>query len=97
MEGQYLPRIDDFFPNTRRGHGSMHPIERTSKDGIITRNGCLCVNDACSLLRRQDHSGKTVKGELHDDKQANVKDWKGEHGFNEHTPLELCHSRELAR
>ena len=34
MRSRVLPRVLDFFPKTRRGHGSSH--SRTA-----------CVNDAC--------------------------------------------------
>ncbi len=71
----YRPDIHDFFPKTRRGHGSTH-------------HSNVCVNEACSLKRRQD--GEKVKGEPHIDPAANAGDWKEERGFNRDTPLEFC-------
>ena len=96
MYSEALPRPLDFFPHTRRGHGSTHPAARFDKDGVQTRAGNPCVSESCSLNRRQD-GGKAVKGELHDDQKANVEEWKEAHGFNLDTPLEECTSRELAR
>jgi hypothetical protein len=85
----YRPDIHDFFPKTRRGHGSTHPQDRV-RDNVTVRSGCRCVNPACSLLRRQDESGKSVKGEAHDDPKANVEEWKADHGYKKDTPLEYC-------
>lgn len=85
----YRPDIHDFFPKTRRGHGSTHPHDRV-RDGVTMRSGCLCVNPACSLLRRQDEHGKTTKGEAHIDPAANAAEWKEQHGFHKDTPLEFC-------
>lgn len=89
MSVNYRPDIHDFFPQTRRGHGSTHPESRFDRKAHVqTRNGCRCVNAACSLLRRQD--GEKVKGEEHIDPAANAGDWKEERGFNRDTPLEFC-------
>lgn len=87
----YRPRPLDFFPHTKRGHGTTHPLTRWNrKTGQQTRNACVCVNPACSLLRRQDESGKTVRGEAHDDQYSNVQDWKLERGYHKDRPLEDC-------
>lgn len=86
----YRPDIHDFFPKLRRGHGTTHPSARM-KDGDQVREGNVCVNDACSLKRRQTRSDEKVKGEMHIDPAANAGDWKEEHGFDKDTPLEYCH------
>ena len=96
MYSEALPRPLDFFPHTRRGHGSTHPAARFDKDGVQTRAGHPCVSESCSLNRRQD-GGKAVKGELHKDQKANVADWKDERGFDEDAPIEMCTSRETGR
>lgn len=83
MRSRALPRILDFFPHTRRGHGSTRPG--------------TCVADGCMLNRHQKTGSEKVNGELHDDQKANVAAWREEHGFGEHTPLEFCHSRETER
>lgn len=87
----YRPYIHDFFPSTRRGHGSTHPEARFDRERHVqTRNGCRCVNGACSLLRRQDDTGKTLRGEAHIDPATNAKEWKEERGFHPDDSLEMC-------
>ena len=82
MISTYLPRTLDYFPKTRRGHGSTHPQPRYAKDGsmAVTRAANPCVAESCKLRRRQDE-GKAKRGEAHEDQYANVADWKAEHGF----------------
>lgn len=89
MRGSYLPTIHDFFPRTRRGHGTTHPDPRINKAGVQVRKECLCVQPTCSRFQRQEN-GKPVRGERHDDAAANVNDWKAERGFHKDTPLEYC-------
>lgn len=94
MHNGYMPRPLSFFPTTRRGHGSTHPKDKVDdKTGQTVRKAMPCVNPACSLLRRQDDSGKTVRGEAHDDQYANVQDWKAERGFHKDLPIEECRGR----
>lgn len=40
-EFDYLPRPDQFFPNLRRGHGTIHkPTEKHPKAGKCASTGC---------------------------------------------------------
>lgn len=82
MLARYLPRPLDFFPRTRRGHGTTHENDRYDKTRLV-RKACPCVNPACERLRLKG-------GEQHDDQEMNVLDWKAEHGFHKRTPIELC-------
>ena len=85
------PRPLDFFPRTKRGHGVAHQeIPQRDGGGWPSRTLPRCVDPTCHLNAPKSKNA-------HDDQKANVLAWKAEHGFNEHTPLELCHSRELAR
>lgn len=68
----YLPRRDDFFPRTKRGHGTTHPRHRFDQDGIKVRDGNPCVDPTCSL-----HAPKSKN--LHRDKTANLEQWCDEH------------------
>lgn len=48
-----------------------------------------CVNEQCERHRRQE-DGKPTRGEMHEDKAANVADWRAERRFKKDTPLERC-------
>lgn len=87
MYSSSLPRPLDFFPKTRRGHGTTHPTTRYTKDGLITREAHKCGVPQC------DRNSRTGKGEQHVDQQANVNDWREEHGVGKHTPVEMFHLR----
>ena len=66
----YLPRPDQFFPNLRRGHGSMHARragELTPDFWINHPKAGKCAAPGC-------------KGDKHIDKQANIDDWCSDHG-----------------
>ena len=69
MFTDYLPRTSDYFPRTKRGHGSTHPQPRISKDGVLVSKGCPCVDPTCS------RNVPTSKN-LHEDQAANRKDWE---------------------
>jgi hypothetical protein len=75
-----MPRLDDFFPHMRRGHGTTHPAPRINKQGVQTRNATVCVASGC----------RGYADDKHTDKGANVADWKEERGFGKATPLEAC-------
>lgn len=65
------PRKEDFFPKTRRGHGTTHPQTRF-KDGRKMREANPCVDPTCNL-----NSPKSKN--LHTDQFANIKDWCDDH------------------
>lgn len=65
----YLPRTSDFFPKTKRGHGSTHPESRFDKDGHKVRDANPCVDPTC--VRNAPHSKN-----LHEDQAANRKEWE---------------------
>jgi hypothetical protein len=67
------PIFLDYFPRTRRGHGSTHPEPRV-KDGIRKRNAGACAMQTCGRNMRKG-------GEEHIDVKANVDDWKDERGL----------------
>lgn len=75
MTVNYLPRFEDYFQSTRRGHGSTHRDDRTDKHGVVVRKGSVCVADGCVLKSR------TGKGDAHTDKAANIEDWKADRGM----------------
>lgn len=69
-----LPRRSDFFPKTRRGHGTMHPNVRLNKAGVMVREATFCVDPTCQLNAPKSKN-------LHVDTEANLKDWCEEHGL----------------
>lgn len=95
MSVTYRPDISDYFPKTRRGHGTTHPTARFDKAGKLVRNAAPCVNETCALNRtqRNDEDGNKKskqRGEAHSDVAANVLDWKSERRYGKDTPLEFC-------
>lgn len=73
MFTDYLPRVDDFFPTLRYGHGTTHPDARLDDAGNVTRRSTPCVDEGC------ERSRESGKGAAHIDKAANVKDWQVDH------------------
>lgn len=67
-----LPRREDFFPKTRRGHGTTHPSAKVDREGRLLRNGTACVEPTCN--RNQPKSNN-----LHEDQAMNLKDWCDDH------------------
>lgn len=94
MSINYRPDVGDYFPKTKRGHGTTHDLARFDKAGKLTRNASPCVNETCTLNRTQrtEEDGKKSKqrGEQHIDEYANVADWKAERRYGKDTPLEQC-------
>lgn len=84
---QQSPASLDFFPKTRRGHGTTHPTTRYTKAGLVTREAHKCSVPQC------ERNTRTGKGEQHRDQQANAADWREEHGVSKHTPLEQANTR----
>lgn len=80
-----LPRPNDFFPRTKRGHGVAHQFAPEPRPTLPR-----CVDPTCSLNAPKSKNA-------HRDQKANVEAWKADHGFNDTTPIEECHSRERAR
>ena len=72
-----LPRVEMFFPKTRRGHGSAHgPIMigvRTRSDGTPWK-APACSNPTCIT------AGKGGK-ELHQGQDKNREDWEANVGI----------------
>ena len=89
MNGRYLPRILDFFPHTRRGHGTARPHAQV-RHGVVIKRATACVDPTCTL-------NMPSSSNAHNDQYSNVADWKKDHGFHKDAPLDACHSRETGR
>lgn len=68
------PRREDYFPGTKRGHGSQHPRSRVV-EGITVRKANPCVDHSCQLNAPKSSN-------LHIDQEANMRDWCEEHGLS---------------
>lgn len=69
-----LPRWSDHFPTTRRGHGAAKgqlPVDKVAS--FRWQKKLNCVAESCQLSKRN--------GEAHDNKAANIDDWRDEHGL----------------
>lgn len=62
-----LPRREDYFPKTKRGHGSTHPRARI-KGGVKLREANPCADPTCSLNTPKSKN-------LHTDQGANIEEW----------------------
>lgn len=70
-----VPTRGDFFPKTRRGHGTTHPSARFDRrGGTKIREANPCVDPTCSLNAPKSKN-------QHIDKGANLKDWCEERGL----------------
>lgn len=67
------PQREDYFPATKRGHGSTHPQAKT-RDGVVLRKAVPCVDPTCNLV-----VGKSKN--LHRDQTANMREWCDERGL----------------
>lgn len=83
MLDRALPRPIDFFPHTRRGHGSAHFSGQHKVMGFILPR---CIADDCAINRKG-------KGAAHDDQASNANEWRAERGYHKDVPLELCTRR----
>lgn len=70
----YLPRFDDHFPHTKRGHGSTHPEARFNRQGVKTREANPCCDPTC-------HLNMPKSANTHRDKAANIQMWREERGL----------------
>lgn len=71
------PQREDFFPKTRRGHGTTHPNAK-HRDGVKVREATPCVDPTCVLI-----VGKSSN--MHTDAEANLMDWCDEHSLSVRT------------
>jgi hypothetical protein len=74
----YLPRVEDYFPKLRRGHGTTHRFSRTTVENgqtIVLRKANPCVASSCK--------GDTKSKDTHFDKGANIADWLEERGLKQ--------------
>jgi hypothetical protein len=76
MMTDYLPRTSDYFPKTKRGHGSIHPRPRVLKDGtLIGQHRRPCVDPTCILNAPNSKN-------LHHDQKANREEWEKSVGLD---------------
>lgn len=68
------PQRGEYFPATKRGHGSRHPYQKT-RAGVVLRNANPCVDPTCAC------NGRTSKN-LHIDQMANMREWCDERGLS---------------
>jgi hypothetical protein len=87
MSATYHPTVDEYFPHTRRGHGSTHPESRVNKSGATVRNACVCINPACADLRAR-REGEAKRSDPHRNKAQNIDDWRTDHGIPKGTLLD---------
>lgn len=72
-----VPRREDFFPKTKRGHGSKrpHPITKKVGEDWVHILPLPCVDHTCVLNMPKSTN-------LHEDREANLRDWCEEHGLS---------------
>jgi len=73
-----LPRVIDFFPTTKRGHGSAHQAMRPDSDtgDVWETKHSLCVDPTCVKVSPKSKNA-------HQDKAANRKEWEDAVGIDQ--------------
>jgi len=69
-----LPRVIDFFPTTKRGHGSAH--QSRFDGGKHDKEYLLCVDPTCVKINSKSKNA-------HQDKAANRKEWEDAVGIDQ--------------